>query len=339
MRRRGRRLKVAKSKLFTAFGEIKNLRQWSKDDRCKINYSTLRSRALRITQKDFEKILVTQTIKKYKAFGEEKTLREWVNDSRCNINYDLLKNRILRKWEIERAILSSPIFETRFKIWNRDNSNYYEQTKIRNKKISSGKFIYFRTPDLTNQKFGLLKVIDFVKYEEGKYKKRAIWLCKCDCGNQKEFIGSFLTNNQSTSCGCKVKNRGRKSIRWRGHEEISLSTFNAIKRQALLRNRNGREIPFNITIEYIWDLFVKQNRKCKFSGKNISFDNEKRGEGTASLDRIDSSKGYIEGNVQWVHKLVNIMKQDMEDEEFRDWCEIISNYRNQVNIQYIAYQI
>jgi hypothetical protein len=46
---------------------------------------------------------------------------------------------------------------------------------------------------------------------------------------------------------------------------------------------------------------------------------------TASLDRIDSSKGYIIGNVQWAHKMVNRMKNDMPQEEFIEFCrDIIS---------------
>ena len=46
---------------------------------------------------------------------------------------------------------------------------------------------------------------------------------------------------------------------------------------------------------------------------------------TASLDRIDSSKGYIEGNVQWVHKSVNIMKCDFSSDIFIGICNQISN--------------
>jgi hypothetical protein len=47
------------------------------------------------------------------------------------------------------------------------------------------------------------------------------------------------------------------------------------------------------------------------------------GDFSASLDRIDSSKGYVKGNVQWTHKTVNIMKQAMSDEELIDWCKVI----------------
>lgn len=43
----------------------------------------------------------------------------------------------------------------------------------------------------------------------------------------------------------------------------------------------------------------------------------------ASLDRIDSDKGYIEGNVQWLHKWVNLMKSDFTQDEFLNYCRLI----------------
>jgi hypothetical protein len=59
----------------------------------------------------------------------------------------------------------------------------------------------------------------------------------------------------------------------------------------------------------------------------LKFNSRKRlYDGTASLDRIDSSKGYTLGNIQWVHKWVNLMKQDMTDQEFIEWCKTITNF-------------
>lgn len=45
--------------------------------------------------------------------------------------------------------------------------------------------------------------------------------------------------------------------------------------------------------------------------------------GDASLDRIDSSKGYIPGNVQWVDKRVNYMKQALPEGEFAELCRLV----------------
>lgn len=50
---------------------------------------------------------------------------------------------------------------------------------------------------------------------------------------------------------------------------------------------------------------------------------------TASIDRIDSSKGYIKGNIQIVHKTLNKMKLNMRDEEFIAICEEV--YLNRVD--------
>jgi hypothetical protein len=48
---------------------------------------------------------------------------------------------------------------------------------------------------------------------------------------------------------------------------------------------------------------------------------------TASVDRIDSSKGYIKGNVQWVHKTINKMKWGYSQGEFIEFCEAVVKHK------------
>ena len=49
--------------------------------------------------------------------------------------------------------------------------------------------------------------------------------------------------------------------------------------------------------------------------------------GNASLDRIDNSKGYIKGNVQWVTKDINMCKRTLNNESFIVLCKKVSqNY-------------
>ena len=50
---------------------------------------------------------------------------------------------------------------------------------------------------------------------------------------------------------------------------------------------------------------------------------------TASVDRIDSSGGYVESNVQWVHKDVNKMKMDIPQNQFIEYCKIISSHNKE----------
>lgn len=57
-----------------------------------------------------------------------------------------------------------------------------------------------------------------------------------------------------------------------------------------------------------------------------------RGEGTvytnASIDRIDSSKGYTLDNVQLVCNIVNLMKNTLSIDELCDWCKSIVSYQD-----------
>jgi hypothetical protein len=89
-----------------------------------------------------------------------------------------------------------------------------------------------------------------------------------------------------------------------------------------------RDIPVEMTIDDAWALYQQQEGLCALSGVPIDFGQGtfRDSEVTASLDRIDSSKGYSVKNVQWVHKRVNLMKLDMPQEEFFEWCKAV--YQN-----------
>lgn len=62
--------------------------------------------------------------------------------------------------------------------------------------------------DLTGQRFGKL-VVEYRLSE--KKNNKYVWHCKCDCGNEKDIIGTQLTkaNNPTQSCGCLQKERTR----------------------------------------------------------------------------------------------------------------------------------
>jgi hypothetical protein len=98
-----------------------------------------------------------------------------------------------------------------------------------------------------------------------------------------------------------------------------------------LRLRAKRlDYEFNLNGKFLWELFLKQNRKCALSGIEIGFPQawgvKSKTDITASLDRIDSNKGYTKDNVQWVHKHINTMKMHMTDMEFISICKKVAEY-------------
>ena len=90
------------------------------------------------------------------------------------------------------------------------------------------------------------------------------------------------------------------------------------------RKQNIRtKVPVEISIEYAWELFLKQNKRCSLSGQILTIGTNRYN--TASIDRIDSSKGYVEENIQWVHKDINFMKRTYSQEYFIKMCNLVSN--------------
>ncbi len=179
-----------------------------------------------------------------------------------------------------------------------------------------------RLLDLTNKKFGKLTVMN----REANHKKRTYWKCKCDCGNYKIVEAGHLRYGRTVSCGCEQYQHGKDNISWKGHGEIPKSLYNRIN-----SNAKRRGISMELSLKDLWELFIKQNRKCSLSDLPLDFTygrNQKH-KGTASLDRIDSTKGYVKGNVQWVHKDVNWMKQDYSNDYFLSMCQRICDFQKQ----------
>jgi len=171
-----------------------------------------------------------------------------------------------------------------------------------------------RGQDLTNKRFGRLLAL---RPSGADHNHKARWQCKCDCGTSLEVNAASLIRGLSTSCGCYRRDLGHK----RGYRDISYSWFRRLEKNAVQRG-----LEFNLTIEDIWTLYEKQNGKCLLSGLPIQFypDSNRRYLQTASVDRIDCTKGYQIENVQIVHKVINVMKTLLTDHEFICFCNLVS---------------
>jgi hypothetical protein len=194
------------------------------------------------------------------------------------------------------------------------NEKYLERTHIIFTKYPSCGCLSNASTNLVGQRFGKLLVIEQTLSRNG----RKAWYCKCDCGSDKIVNTKMLRLKQTSSCGCAHHPQGNKSKNWRGGENISATLIATIKASA--RNRN---LIVDIDLEYLEELLLSQNKKCALSGLDLVFskvNKNKFGVGNASLDRIDSNIGYIKGNVQWVHKKINIMKNIYSQDEFIQMC-------------------
>jgi hypothetical protein len=144
-----------------------------------------------------------------------------------------------------------------------------------------------------------------IKCYDCKYKDRAIKL-----ENKKFTIEEFLLYLFKD---CKTANKNRK------------------------RSKLEKFKVFDITHEDLIEEWNKQNGKCFYSGRNMVYNYSKKDYSTekynynpekASIDRIDSSKGYIKGNIVLCCARANTIKMDLSFDDFKDWIKDINNTIN-----------
>lgn len=98
--------------------------------------------------------------------------------------------------------------------------------------------------------------------------------------------------------------------------------FQSCKASSRRRNSSLRVecTEFNLTQDDILKLKDKQNNRCAYSGRFLTW--TPHSPNKASIDRIDSDKGYIPDNIQLTCFLVNQAKSNLTEEQF---LEMIDN--------------
>jgi hypothetical protein len=66
-------------------------------------------------------------------------------------------------------------------------------------------------------------------------------------------------------------------------------------------------------------MYLRQDGKCAITGMPIDLTTD------ASVDRIDSMKGYTKDNIWWVKKEINLMKNNLSLEEFILLCKMVAD--------------
>lgn len=138
---------------------------------------------------------------------------------------------------------------------------------------------------------------------------------------------SHLRYGTNLSCGCLRRRYGAQHPCFKGGRFIS-----GLRWHGIVQGAKIRDLDFSIDLKHAEKLLEQQNFRCALTGALIYTGlpkNTDQKTAILSLDRIDSSKGYIAGNVQWVTKRINIMKRDIPDEEFIAVCCQVADFQRQ----------
>jgi hypothetical protein len=163
-------------------------------------------------------------------------------------------------------------------------------------------------------------------------------LVRCKCGFETTIRLETLKRGKSKRCRhCSGREEGAKYLpsglmgsdnsNWRGTGKIPARMM-----ASMIGGAKARRLVVEVTIDDLSDIFNRQQGKCAVTGislimrpsivRDVPLELRWR---FASIDRIDGSKGYIKGNVQWVSKAVNIMKNVMPEDLFFMWCRTIAH--------------
>lgn len=150
--------------------------------------------------------------------------------------------------------------------------------------------------------------------------------CSRKCGdaykkkNGKEFVGHFDEWRQSKENLAHIRNLQKN----RAAMAEPFREFLRRARKSVIRK--GREL--DLTIEQLKIVWNSQSGICPYTGwvLEIPKSTECKKPNTASLDRIDSSKGYVFDNVQFVSVMANYAKSDFSHEEMKRFCQAIKHH-------------
>lgn len=131
----------------------------------------------------------------------------------------------------------------------------------------------------------------------------------------------------SLSCSAKFRNKLSLESKIKSGESM-LAPF-----QKFVRSAKSRDGECTITADILYLVWKSQNGICPFTGGSMIL-RDWTGRGNygsavpnqASLDRIDSCKGYVAGNVRFISHIANICKSVWSDDEVRSFChDVVEN--------------
>lgn len=153
---------------------------------------------------------------------------------------------------------------------------------------------------------------------------------KCStCREYKHF--KYFENSEAICIKCKRARELKLDGRSKNTKMMSVIQKRVLAAMRRVFNRDRDIEEPNITVMYMVYIYMQQGGLCAMTGRKLTLGTWKEGQpdpDALSIDRIDSSRGYIKGNVRFVTYQANIAKGRFTDKQFYQFCQDAVNFKD-----------
>jgi hypothetical protein len=182
-----------------------------------------------------------------------------------------------------------------------------------------------KTINLINKRFG--KLVVKKQSEERGNKGQIKWECVCDCGNKHITSGESLRGGKSKSCGCNRLTPPNKE------KDRELAVWKQLYKSTIEKRSKKMGYKSDISFETFKKISLEKCYYCGLEPSNFATDRNSKGKKTSNtiikyngIDRIDSTRGYLTGNVVACCKYCNTAKNTMTQKEFKQFIKRVYEY-------------
>ena len=155
-------------------------------------------------------------------------------------------------------------------------------------------------------------------------KERKEYNRRIRLGKNKFYCGLSCAAKSPDNVKHIVANRSNFDIaQYARNRADELSPF----RETLRRVRR-RDKEVTVTLESLKQTWESQKGICPLTGWTLELPTQSKQYRlhlkTASLDRIDNSKGYVQGNVRWVSVMFNYARNTFSDEDVIEFAQAVT---------------
>jgi len=180
-------------------------------------------------------------------------------------------------------------------------------------------------PKLIGVKFGRLLAIKDLGFRRLPNRKHDthFYLCRCDCGIEKELPAGDFTTGNTKSCGCYRDELTGDRNRLPSGEASFTCLYNNYRSSA-----RAREHEFSLSKKDVRTITKAPCRYCGSDPKQIRFNSKQTTPYLYNgMDRENNLLGYTLTNTVPCCKMCNRAKGAMLLEEFKEWIDQLVKFR------------